>query len=64
MEILRWFVKEGDYVTQFQKVVEVQSDKATVDITSRFEGTITKLSYNQGEIAFVGKPLVCELLPR
>ena len=30
------FVKEGDRVREFEKVAEVQSDKATVEITSRY----------------------------
>lgn len=38
VEIIRWVVKEGDKVAQFDKVVEVQSDKANVEITSRFDG--------------------------
>lgn len=27
VEVLQWFVKEGDHVEQFQKICEVQSDK-------------------------------------
>ena len=30
------FVKEGDRIREFDKVAEVQSDKATVEITSRY----------------------------
>ena len=37
---------------------EVQSDKASVEITSRFAGVIKKLHYEAGEMAIVGKPLV------
>jgi len=57
VEIIRWYVAEGDHVTQFQKLVEVQSDKANVDITSRYEGKILKLGYAEGDIALVGTPL-------
>lgn len=62
VEIIRWYVAEGDHVTQFQKLVEVQSDKANVDITSRYEGKILKLGYAEGDIALVGTPLVCEAI--
>ena len=38
MEVLSWHVKEGDKVSQFDKLLEVQSDKANVEITSRYDG--------------------------
>ncbi|CAM9443669.1 unnamed protein product, partial [Heterosigma akashiwo] len=34
VELMQWFVKEGDIVRQFDRICEVQSDKATVEITS------------------------------
>eukprot|EP00128_Syssomonas_multiformis_P016028 Colp12_sorted_trinity150504_noHs@35491 len=57
-EVLQWFVKPGDHVAQFDQICEVQSDKATVEITSRYDGTITKLHHKVGDMAKVGKPLV------
>jgi len=36
----------------------VKSDKAAVEISSRYSGVIRKLYYNVGEVAIVGKPLV------
>ncbi|NP_001087792.1 dihydrolipoamide branched chain transacylase E2 L homeolog [Xenopus laevis] len=53
-----WYVKEGDSVSQFDSICEVQSDKASVTITSRYDGVIRKLHYNVDETAYVGKPLV------
>lgn len=38
VEVLAWHVKEGQKISQFDKLLEVQSDKATVDITSRYDG--------------------------
>ncbi|KDO30997.1 hypothetical protein SPRG_04185 [Saprolegnia parasitica CBS 223.65] len=58
VEVLQWFVKPGDKIAQFQNLVEVQSDKATVEITSRFDGTITKLHYEPGQMAKVGSALI------
>ncbi len=58
VELLRWFVSPGDHVTQFQKVCEVQSDKATVEITSRFEGTVLELKHEVGETIPTGSILL------
>ncbi|KAJ2743341.1 hypothetical protein GGI20_003827 [Coemansia sp. BCRC 34301] len=57
-EIVQWFVKPGDKVSQFDKICEVASDKATVEITSRYDGIVKKLYYNDNDIALVGKPIV------
>lgn len=57
-EILKWHVKEGDTISEFTPICEVQSDKATVEITSRYDGVVKKLHYKKGEMAKVGSPLV------
>ncbi|KAJ3160691.1 hypothetical protein HDU86_000450 [Geranomyces michiganensis] len=57
-EVIQWFVKEGDHVEQFSPICEVQSDKAAVEITSRYDGVIKKLYYGTGDVARVGSPLV------
>lgn len=58
VELLQWFVNEGDKITQFQNVCEVQSDKATVEITSRYDGVVKKVHYTVGEMAKVGQTLI------
>jgi len=58
VEVLQWFVKAGDNVDQFDKLCEVQSDKATVEITSPFVGSIASLAYEAGDVAKTGTPLL------
>ena len=44
-------------VQAFDTLLEVQSDKASVEITSPFEGTVKELLVQEGEIAKVGSGL-------
>ncbi|PTB39618.1 uncharacterized protein TrAFT101_007604 [Trichoderma asperellum] len=57
-EVIQWFVEPGAHVEEFSPLCEVQSDKASVEITSRFSGVVKKLYYETGEMAKVGKPFV------
>lgn len=57
-EIIQWFVQPGARVEEFSPLCEVQSDKASVEITSRFAGVVKKLHYEAGEMAKVGKAFV------
>ncbi|XP_017488210.1 PREDICTED: lipoamide acyltransferase component of branched-chain alpha-keto acid dehydrogenase complex, mitochondrial isoform X3 [Rhagoletis zephyria] len=56
--VKEWFVKVGDSVEQFDEICEVQSDKASVTITSRYDGKIVKLYHPVDDVAHVGKPLL------
>ncbi|KAJ1476172.1 single hybrid motif-containing protein, partial [Baffinella frigidus] len=56
VEVLQWFVSEGDHVDEFDRVCEVQSDKATVEISSRYRGHIVKICHAVGGVARVGNP--------
>lgn len=57
-EIVGWKVKEGDVVKLDQPIVEVMTDKATVEIPSPRAGTIAKINYADGQICPVGQVLV------
>ncbi|MGE3460232.1 MAG: biotin/lipoyl-containing protein, partial [Kofleriaceae bacterium] len=54
-EIVGWKVKEGDRVKLDQPIVEVMTDKATVELPSPRAGVIAKINYKDGEICPVGK---------
>ena len=43
-------LQEGQQIEEFERVCEVQSDKASVEITSRFAGTVRQLRHAVGDI--------------
>jgi pyruvate dehydrogenase E2 component (dihydrolipoamide acetyltransferase) len=53
-EIIKWLVSPGDVVAEHQAVVEVMTDKATVEIPSPAAGTITALLAAEGDTVPVG----------
>jgi 2-oxoisovalerate dehydrogenase E2 component (dihydrolipoyl transacylase) len=57
-EIVAWHVKIGDRVEEDQNLVDVMTDKATVEMTSPVTGTILALHGEPGEMAPVGARLV------
>lgn len=56
--VKEWHVNVGDRVAEFDDVCEVESDKATVTITSRFTGVVTRIHHETGSTARVGTALV------
>ena len=56
--IKEWFIQPGEKVEQFQEICDVQSDKAAVTITCRYDGVIQKLYHQQDDVCKVGTPLV------
>lgn len=52
------FVKAGDRVSQFDNICEVQSDKASVTITSRYDGLIKTVHYKVNDVALIGSSLL------
>jgi pyruvate dehydrogenase E2 component (dihydrolipoamide acetyltransferase) len=57
-EVVRWLVKEGDTLTEDQPMVEVMTDKATVEIGSPRVGRVGKRMFAEGERCPVGKVLI------
>lgn len=57
-EVVKWLVKEGDAVQSEQPMVEVMTDKATVEITSPRTGRIAKILAQDGQKIPVGSVMV------
>lgn len=56
--VTEWFVKEGDKVKEMDNLCSVESDKASVELTSPFTGTVTKIHAKTSEVVKVGSALV------
>ena len=57
------FILQGDQVDEFQPLCEVQSDKATIEITSRFKGKVHQIHFGPGDIVKVVIRLLLSILP-
>jgi pyruvate/2-oxoglutarate dehydrogenase complex dihydrolipoamide acyltransferase (E2) component len=57
-EVVRWLVKEGDPLRMDQPMVEIMTDKATVEIPAPRAGRVGKRMFSEGQVCPVGKVLI------
>ena len=57
-EIARWLVAEGQEIAEDEPLVEIQTDKTTVEIPSPAAGTVARILVAEGEVVPVGTVLV------
>ena len=57
-EIARWLVSEGQEIAEDDPLVEIQTDKTTVEIPSPAAGTVTSILVDEGKVVPVGTVLV------
>jgi pyruvate dehydrogenase E2 component (dihydrolipoamide acetyltransferase) len=57
-EIVRWLIAEGDTLREDQPMVEVMTDKATVEIPSPKAGRVARLMVPAGQLCAVGQVMV------
>ncbi|GJM21006.1 MAG: dihydrolipoamide acetyltransferase component of pyruvate dehydrogenase complex [Planctomycetota bacterium] len=57
-EVTKWLVGEGDRVTEDQPMLEVMTDKATVEIGSPVDGQVLKILQPEGSVVPVGDTLL------
>jgi pyruvate dehydrogenase E2 component (dihydrolipoamide acetyltransferase) len=57
-EIARWLVDEGQEVAEDDPLVEIQTDKTTVEIPSPAAGKVARILVAEGEVVPVGTVLV------
>jgi pyruvate dehydrogenase E2 component (dihydrolipoamide acetyltransferase) len=56
--IVKWHFKEGDSVKADQTIVEVETDKAVVELPAPASGTILRINHKEGDVVKVGEVLV------
>ena len=57
-EIARWLVEVGQEISEDDPLVEIQTDKTTVEIPSPAAGRVGQILVGEGEVVPVGTPLV------
>jgi pyruvate dehydrogenase E2 component (dihydrolipoamide acetyltransferase) len=55
--VAKWLVEEGAEVTRGQPLVEIDTDKATMEYESESEGTLLQILVAEGETAPIGTPI-------
>jgi pyruvate dehydrogenase E2 component (dihydrolipoamide acetyltransferase) len=55
--VARWLVEEGAEVVRGQALVEIDTDKATMEYESESEGTLLQILVREGETAAIGTPI-------
>ena len=57
-EVARWLVETGQEIAEDDPLVEIQTDKATVEVPSPAAGIVSAILVQAGELVPVGTPLV------
>src|SRR5260221_11277546 len=57
-EVARWLVEEGQDIAEDDPLVEIQTDKTTVEIPSPAAGKVARILVQEGEVVPVGTVLV------
>ncbi len=57
-EVARWLVREGQAVAEDDPLVEIQTDKTTVEIPSPAGGVVARILVEEGQVVPVGTVLV------
>jgi len=60
VQIGSWFKKEGDAIQRDEALVEIESDKATLELPAPVSGVLSKVLKKKGEMAKVGD-LIAEI---
>ncbi len=54
-DVVRLLVSPGDTITKDQPILELETDKATIEVPSNVSGTVKEVKIKQGERVKVGQ---------
>ncbi|MFZ0456541.1 MAG: dihydrolipoyllysine-residue acetyltransferase [Ignavibacteriaceae bacterium] len=57
-DVLNILIKEGDYIEKDQGILEIETDKATIEVPSTLSGKVTQILVKPGDKAKVGQTLL------
>lgn len=57
-KIVKWHAREGDRVEADKTIVEVETDKAVVELPAPYSGTLLKINFKEGDEVRVGQVLL------
>ena len=57
-DVIRILVNVGDRLAEDQTVIELETDKAVIEVPSSIDGTITEILVQQGDTIAVGQPIL------
>jgi len=55
--VARWVKREGDHVVAGDVIAEIDTDKATMELTAYEDGVLLKILVGEGESADLGTPI-------
>lgn len=55
--IVQWLMKEGDPIEKGDPVVEIETDKSTMEVEADYDGVLLKILYEEGTTVPVVKPI-------
>jgi 2-oxoisovalerate dehydrogenase E2 component (dihydrolipoyl transacylase) len=57
-ELVRWYVRPGDVVKRSQPLLEVMTDKATMDVPAPFSGKLLRVTVQPGNKVKIGEKIL------
>ena len=57
-DVIRILVDVGDSLAEDQIVIELETDKAVIEVPSSVDGTVTEILVQQGDTIAVGQPIL------